>query len=295
MNRRPGLLARLFVALQRMLPQHFLSRLMYGFARIEWAPLRVPSIWLFVRLVGIRMDEAAQPDPMQYPHLNALFTRALKPGARPLEPDPDSVLSPVDGVLSQIGVIEDGNLIQAKGHSYSLRDLLGVEANAHSPFDGGSFATLYLSPQDYHRIHMPLAGDLTEMSHHAGRLFSVNAVTTALVPGLFARNERVVCLFETGAGPMALVLVGAMLVGGIDTVWAGKVVPSPDQGQRRWIYLLDADRVSLDKGAEMGRFNMGSTVILLFPPGALTWDPGLGPGSVVQVGQRLGRCRPVAG
>ncbi len=286
----PGLFARLFVALQQVLPQHFLSLLMYGLARVEWTPLRVPLVWLFVRLTGIRMDEAAQPKLGDYPHLNALFTRALRPGLRPFDPDPTSVLSPVDGTLSQIGIIEDGRLVQAKGHTYALRDLLGDKDEAPSPFDGGAFATLYLSPKDYHRIHMPLAGDLRGMRHLDGRLFSVNAITTALVPGLFACNERVVCLFDSEPGPMAMVLVGAIFVGGIDTVWAGQVTPvRRGDRQRRWTYDQAVNRVSLDRGAEMGRFNLGSTVILLFPPRAVTWDADLAPGSAVRVGQRIGR------
>jgi phosphatidylserine decarboxylase len=295
-DREPGLFARLYVAVQQVLPQHFLSLLMYGLARVQWAPVRVPLVWLFVRLTGIRMEEAAHPNPGHYPNLNALFTRALRPGLRPLDPDPESVVSPVDGTLSQIGVIEDGRLVQAKGHHYALRDLLGITTEEHSAFDGGAFATLYLSPKDYHRIHMPLDGDLAQMRHLDGRLFSVNAVTAALVPGLFSRNERVVCLFESKAGPMAMVLVAAIFVGGIDTVWAGKVTPAAPSGRRpRWNYDLDANRVHLDRGAEMGRFNLGSTVILLFPPGTVTWDRDLGPGSPVRVGQRIGRCNSAAG
>jgi len=285
----PGLLARAFVGLQHLLPQHLLSGLMYRLARVEWSPLRTPLIWVFIRVTGIRMAEAAEPDPRRYRHLNALFTRALRPELRPPDPDPAAVLSPVDGTLSQLGTIEAGRLIQAKGRDYGLVDLLGGDAEAERQLTGGSFATLYLSPKDYHRIHMPLAGELRGMTYLPGRLFSVNTITAALVPGLFARNERVVCRFETPAGPMAMVLVGAIFVGGIETVWAGEVTPTSAAGSKT---NAPADRqaqaVRLERGAEMGRFNLGSTVILLFPPGAVSWDPGLAPGSPVRMGQRIG-------
>lgn len=284
-----GALARLYVGLQGVLPQHGLSRLMYRLARIEWPPLRIPLIWAFIRVTGIRMGEAVEPDPRRYGHLNALFTRALRPELRPLDPDPAAILSPVDGTLSQIGLIAKGRLIQAKGQDYELRELLGGDAEAARQFQGGAFATLYLSPKDYHRIHMPLAGELTGMAHLAGRLYSVNGTTAALVPGLFARNERVICRFATQAGPMAMVLVGAIFVGGIETVWAGEVTSRSRAGQRAKGTADRAGRaVRLDRGAEMGRFNLGSTVILLFPAGALTWDQALAPGSSVRMGQRIG-------
>lgn len=285
----PGPFARLYVGLQGLLPQHALSRLMYRLARVEWAPLRIPMTWAFIRLTGIRMADAAQGDPRRYQHLNALFTRALMPGARPLDPDPGAILSPVDGTLSQIGTVTGGRLIQAKGQDYTLGELLGGDREAEKQFDGGVFATLYLSPKDYHRIHMPLAGELAEMWHHAGRLYSVNGTTAALVRALFARNERVVCRFETQVGPMAMVLVGAIFVGGIETVWAGEVTPATMAGtgvnasaNQQW------QRVHLGRGAEMGRFNLGSTVILLFPRATVAWIPDLVQGSKVQMGQRIG-------
>lgn len=283
---------RLFVAFQHLLPQHLLSSLMYRLTRVEWRPFKALLIGGFIRAFDIRMEEAAESDPSAYPSFNALFTRALRPEARPLDPAPEAVLSPVDGTVSQIGSIRDGMLIQAKGHGYSVRDLLGGPPDAGRSFDGGAFATIYLSPRDYHRIHMPLAGTLTEMIHIPGRLFSVNAATTALVPGLFARNERVACLFSGDAGPMAVVLVGAIFVGGIETVWHGEVTPSASRGAiQRWRY--DAASIRLERGAEMGRFNMGSTVILLFPRGAVTWDQGLAAGDQVRIGQRIGsRGRP---
>lgn len=288
-----GPLARVFVGLQYLLPQHLLSGLMYRLARVEWSPLRTPLIWVFIRITGIRMAEAAESNPRRYPHLNALFTRALRPELRPIDPDPSAVLSPVDGTLSHLGTIEHGRLIQAKGRDYGLLDLLGGDREAERLFAGGSFATLYLSPKDYHRIHMPLAGELRAMVYLSGRLFSVNTVTAALVPGLFARNERVVCRFETPAGPMAMVLVGAIFVGGIEVVWAGEVTPASAAGGKAKAHAdRQAQGVSLERGAEMGRFNLGSTVILLFPSGAVTWDPNLAPGSPVRMGQRIGTIAP---
>jgi phosphatidylserine decarboxylase len=262
---------------------------MYRFARIEWAPLKNLMIRAYVRLVGVDLRAAAQPELTAYPHLNAFFTRALRPEARPLDPDPRAVLSPVDGTISQVGTITDGRIIQAKGLDYSVRDLLGGWGEAHHLFDGGRFATIYLSPRDYHRIHMPLAGELAEMTYFGGRLFSVNQTTAAQVPGLFARNERVLCLFGTDLGPLAMVLVGAIFVGGIETVWEGEVAPAlPGLRSRRWHYTGAMARVQLDRGAEMGRFNLGSTVILLFPADALVWDPTLVPGRTVRLGQRIG-------
>jgi phosphatidylserine decarboxylase len=288
-DRKPKLAAHLFVALQHILPQHFLSRLMYRLARVEWAPVRRLSLRAFVRLVGIDMSEAAEPDLQAYPHLAALFTRALRPNARAMDPDPRAVLCPVDGTISQLGAITDGRIVQAKGHDYSVRDLLGGRTEMHHLFEGGRFATIYLSPKDYHRIHMPLAGDLVEMLHLGGRLFSVNAIAAALVPGLFARNERVVALFGSDAGPMALVLVGAIFVGGIETVWEGEVTPGLSGVTcRRWHYTGKSNRVHLDRGDEMGRFNLGSTVVLLFPATAIDWDPALRPGAKVRLGQRIG-------
>jgi phosphatidylserine decarboxylase len=284
MSAPAGLFAQAYVALQYGLPQHLLSALMYGLARVRWAPVRVPLVWLFIALTGIRMEEAEEPDPGAYPHLNALFTRTLRPDLRPIDPDPQAVLSPVDGVLSQFGTIEDGRLIQAKGLDYTVADLLGGSGAAAHPFDGGVYATLYLSPKDYHRIHMPVAGDLTGMIHRDGRLFAVNAITAGLVPGLFVRNERVICRFATEVGPMAMVLVGAIFVGGIETVWAGPVTPARAADPLRQA----TGAVRLESGAEMGRFNLGSTVVLLFPPGAVGWDPALVPGSQVRMGQRIG-------
>ncbi len=285
----PRLQARLFVALQHLLPQLWLSERMYRLARIQWRPLKALLIRTFARLYRIDMGEALEPDLTAYAHFNAFFTRALKPDARPLDPDPQAILCPVDGAISQLGTITEGRLIQAKGRDYSVQDLLGLEEKELHPFDGGHFATIYLSPNDYHRIHMPLTGQLNQMTHVPGQLFSVNATTAERVPGLFARNERVICRFDTEAGPMAMILVGAIFVGGMETVWAGEITP-PHSGKdlQRWDYPVDGPRILLTRGEEMGRFNLGSTVILLFPPGRAHWEPSLAAGDKVRLGQRLG-------
>ncbi len=279
--------ARPFVALQWLLPHHLLSAGMYALTRVRWRPFKDFLIRRFVRLYGVDMGEAAESDTRAYPHFNAFFTRRLRADARPLATEPTAVLGPADGVLSQAGSLDAGRLLQAKGVNYDLTDLLGGERQWARRFEGGLFATVYLSPRDYHRVHMPMEGRLKRMLHVPGRLFSVSPLTTALVPGLFTRNERVVCLFETAVGPMAVILVGAVFVGGIDTVWAGCVAPA---GRRvsRWNYAEPLPAVTLERGAELGRFNMGSTVILLFPPGRVRWDPDLRPGRRLRMGEALG-------
>jgi phosphatidylserine decarboxylase len=282
----PGRGARLFVALQQALPQHLLSSLMYRLARVRWRPLKNLLIRALAQLYRIDMRDAAEPDPLAYPSFNAFFTRALRPDARRQDPDPRAISSPVDGTMSQIGRISAGRIVQAKGQDYSVEELLGGDLERARAFDGGTFATIYLAPRDYHRIHMPLSGTLDWMRHVPGHLFSVNGITAALVPGLFARNERVVCGFRTEAGTMAMVLVGAIFVGGIETVWAGEVTPEkactgplPTNA--------DIGPIHLERGAEMGRFNLGSTVILLFEPGRVSRDDRLSPGQRLRLGQRL--------
>lgn len=276
-----------FIALQQALPQHALSGLMYRLARLRWRPLKDLLIWTLRRLYRIDMSEAERSDPRAYPHFNAFFTRALRPGARPLDPDPRAILCPVDGRISQIGRISAGRVIQAKGQDFSVAELLGGDAERAAAFMDGSFVTLYLAPGDYHRIHMPLAGTLVWMRHLPGRLFSVNATTAERVPGLFARNERVVCQFQTDAAALAMVLVGAIFVGGIETVWAGEITPARMRGRSKRL-ASDASPVRLERGAEMGRFNLGSTVILLLEPGRASWDETLESGHKVRLGQRLG-------
>ena len=281
--------ARLFVAMQYLLPQHLLSRQVHRLTRCRVKPVKNALIGAFVRHFRPDMSDAADPEPRDYPSFNAFFTRSLRPGSRASEPDPAALVSPVDGTVSQIGRLEGSSLLQAKGHHYSLEALLGRDSAWAKRFAGGSFATLYLAPYNYHRIHMPAAAALRSAWFVPGRLFSVNAVTAAAVPGLFARNERVICAFEEGPLAFALALVGALFVGSISTVWHGDVTPcSP---RRPADLPIDTGRAPqrLQRGAELGRFNMGSTVILLLPPGTAEWLPQLQPGSPVRVGQRIGQ------
>jgi phosphatidylserine decarboxylase len=281
--------ARLFVALQYLLPQHFISRLAYRITRSRVPLVKNALIRSFVGNFHPDMSEAEQPDPLQYESFNAFFTRALRAQARPSDPDPAVLVSPVDGTVSQIGRLDGSWLVQAKGHAYTLESLLAADLSWVARFRGGAFATLYLAPFNYHRVHMPLRGALRAAWYVPGQLFSVNATTTAGVPGLFARNERVVCVFGHEALTFAVVLVGALLVGSIATAWHGEVTPRAVRGCAD--LPLDGSRAALDleKGAELGRFNMGSTVILLLPPGSSEWLPGLAPGSSVRVGQALAR------
>lgn len=281
-------LERLFVAVQYLLPHHLLSRLMYRLTRSEWRVLKDRLIRTVIRLYDVDLSEAANPDPAAYRSFNDFFTRALRPDARPQSDDPRAILSPADGLVSELGDIRSGRLFQAKGRDYSLLELLGGDGLWAERFLGGRFATIYLSPRDYHRVHAPLSGALSRMIHVPGRLFSVNPITTRWVPGLFSRNERVVCLFETQAGPLAVILVGAIFVASIDTVWAGPVAPAYRQ-VRRWDFAQERPLVELERGAELGRFNMGSTVILLLGPGMAEWDPALVPGAKLRQGQSLGR------
>jgi len=282
---------RLFSLYQYLLPQHILSRAMYHWARhrIAWLTrLQIRSwIWLF----GVNMEEAVSPHPEDYPHFNAFFTRALREGARPLATSVDAAVCPVDGCISQVGTATEDRLLQAKGWDYSLMDLLGGSAARATPFYGGQFATLYLAPKDYHRIHLPLAGRLQEMVYLPGRLFSVSPRTVNGIPRLFARNERVVSVFETAAGPLALVLVGAIFVGSIETVWAGQITPPYRRYPHRWVYR---DGLFFEKGEEIGRFNMGSTVILIWPPATIQWQSNLNSGSRVQMGQIIGRLKNIS-
>ena len=237
------------------------------------------------------MSEAANPDLNAYPSFNDFFTRALKPGVRPLDQARNSITSPADGVVSQAGAIVDGEIFQAKGKSFSAIDLLGGDAERAQPFHDGLFTTIYLSPKDYHRLHMPLGGLLTEMVHIPGRLFSVNQATTENVPGLFARNERVACLFDTPAGPMALVLVGAIFVSSIETTWHGVVTPPTIETVRNWRYSSNSETpvAEFEKGQEMGRFNMGSTIIVLFGKDAVEWQADFIAGKAVNMGEAIGR------
>lgn len=244
----------------------------------------------FLRRYDVDMREAQIEDPLAYESFNDFFTRALKPDARPLDATPGAVLCPADGSVSQAGRIVGGRIFQAKNHHFDLLDLLGGDAERAAPFTDGSFATIYLSPRDYHRVHMPVSGVLREMVYVPGRLYSVNPLTARSVPGLFARNERVVCIFDTPAhGPMALVLVGAMIVASVQTVWAGRIAPHrPDLVVTRY---QGAQAAQLAQGAEMGRFLLGSTVVALFGRDRVDWTDLAEPGGAVRMGQALGRAR----
>ncbi|MDR5861305.1 phosphatidylserine decarboxylase [Halomonas eurihalina] len=273
-------LAKLFALIQYPLPHHALSRLVGRLAdcRVPW--IKDLAIRAFIRRFGVDMNEARQPNPSAYASFNDFFTRPLKEGTRPLGED---LVSPADGTLSRFGAIEARRLIQAKGHEFTVSELLGGDDDTAFRFHGGSFATVYLSPRDYHRVHMPLAGTLREMTYVPGRLFSVNAATTRHVPRLFARNERLVCHFDTEHGPMALVLVGAMIVAGIETVWAGQITPLPRSGVQR---IRFDTPVHLEKGEEMGRFKLGSTVVMAFAE-PVDFVPGERERKV-QMGENLG-------
>lgn len=283
--------ARAFVALQYLLPHHLLSALAYQVTRSTLRPLKNALIGGFVRRFHPDMADAEQPDPFAYESFNAFFTRALRQRTRPADPDPATIVSPVDGSVSQVGDLDGSWLIQAKGHAYTLESLLATDGSWAEPFRGGGFATLYLAPFNYHRIHMPLEATLRAAWYVPGQLFSVNATTAASVPGLFARNERVVCIFAAGPFTFALVLVGALFVGSISTAWHGEVTPS--RTRRRTELPLDASRtgLTLPRSAEVGRFNMGSTVILLVPPARAAWLPTVAPGSAVRVGQAIARLQ----
>ncbi|MCB1732864.1 MAG: phosphatidylserine decarboxylase [Halieaceae bacterium] len=277
---------KIFIFLQHILPQHLLSRWVGWLARLEhpvW--LKNWLVHVFIRHFGVNMAEAADPDPTRYPSFNAFFTRPLREGARPLAQA--DILCPADGAISQLGAIEGGRIFQAKGQSFSAWELLGGDTERAPLFDGGRFATIYLSPRDYHRVHMPLAGRLTASRYIPGDLYSVNQVTAANVPRLFARNERLVCHFDTEVGPMAMVLVGAMIVASVDTVWAGQVCPGRSAcADHR--YEDHAPAIQIGKGEEMGRFKLGSTVIALFGPGMANLEGLFSPGDSVRMGQRIG-------
>ena len=269
------------------LPQHALSRLMQRATRLRWRPVKDLTVRWFIHQYGVDMTEALEPNLAAYPTFNAFFTRALRRNARPQPGSPVKVISPADGILSSYGDIHDGTLIQAKGRDYRLDELLAGDTQWTAAFQNGRYLTVYLSPSDYHRVHMPATGQLLGMTHVPGRLFSVAPHTVRTVPRLFARNERVVSYFSTRGGPMAVILVGAVGVGGIETVWHGKVTPPRGRRVRRWEYQ-DRAPVALARGVEMGRFNMGSTVIVLFGPGQVNWSDELRWGERIRMGAAVG-------
>lgn len=272
---------RLFLQAQRVVPQHQLSRVVGKVAASENPIVKNIVIQAFKSKYDIDLSIAEQNNPLQYKSFNEFFTRALKQGVRQIDSDSRSIVSPADGAISQIGQITDGEVFQAKGQSFSVEQLVG-DPQLAAPFKQGQFATVYLSPRDYHRVHMPFAGTLTETLYVPGELFSVNQVTAENVPNLFARNERMVCLFDTEIGRMAVVLVGAMIVAGIETVATGKVKPNGRLD-------LQQHHLELQKGDELGRFYLGSTAIVLFEPKTMAWDAKFKAESIVVMGERLGQ------
>ncbi|WP_069470647.1 archaetidylserine decarboxylase [Candidatus Marithrix sp. Canyon 246] len=272
------------ILLQYIIPQHILSRLVLKFTRLKLGGFTHWLIKRFINLYKVNMNIAESPNISDYNSFNQFFTRSLKATARPLAAT--DIISPVDAQISQIGKINNGSLIQAKGRYFQLDDLLAGQTDMVNLFKQGLFTTLYLAPKDYHRIHMPITGRLKDMVYVPGRLFSVNQRTSRAVPNLFARNERVICLFETELGPMAMILVGALFVGSIDTVWAGTVAPSRLSSIKRWNYSEPV----LEKGAEMGRFNMGSTVIILHDAQHVAWLSELKPQQNLNMGEGLAQA-----
>jgi phosphatidylserine decarboxylase len=282
-NASSALSHRLAVLPQYLLPKLALTRAFGAFASSEAGALTTAAINAFIRRYGVNMAEAADPAVASYRSFNQFFTRALKPGARPLAAA--AWTCPVDGSISQFGAIERDRILQAKGRRYTTTALLGGDATLAAPYIDGLFATLYLSPRDYHRVHMPADGRLRRMIHVPGELFSVNPTTARTVPGLFARNERVVCVFEGPHGPFVMVLVGATIVGSMATVWHGVVNPPRPGAVRQWHY--HGDDVALRQGDEMGRFLLGSTVVLLLPRGPWRFNPAWAPGGAIRVGEAM--------
>lgn len=279
------------VLLQHVLPHHLVSRVVLGFTRVRWRPLKNLITGLFVRGFRPDMSDAVEPDPLAYGSFNEFFTRALRPGARPLAGDDATLASPVDGTVSQLGDIAENRLLQAKGRYYTLEALLAGAAPQWAPrFRAGSFATIYLAPYNYHRIHMPTDGTLREIWYVPGRLFSVNAAAAAGVRDLFARNERLVLLFDGPVGAFAVVFVGALNVGSMATVWHGDVTPRRPRRGCALPLPPEGERFRA-RGAEIGRFNMGSTVILLFERDRAALAGRLANGSVVRMGEDIGRIR----
>jgi phosphatidylserine decarboxylase len=280
----------LFVLMQYLIPQDWVSRLVGRLASSQQPFVRTLFIGWFAKRFSVNMAEAEKSDLSAYISFNEFFTRSLKADARPLSAGENDVICPADGVISQLGHIEQGKIFQAKGKDYSVEALLGADLALAQAFTGGCFATVYLSPRDYHRVHMPVSGRLRKMIYVPGKLFSVNKITSERVDSLFARNERLVCVFDTENGPMALVLVGAMIVAGIETIWSGHVCPNNDL-LFEVDYSDNTSPVVLKKGDEMGRFKLGSTVVAVFGAGILDLNPDLAAGSAVNMGQKLGAGR----
>ncbi len=287
-----ALIDKLKVWPQYLLPHYLLTDFMFFLTHSKLRVWKNKFIRWFARHYQVDMSLAINEDLTAYENFNEFFTRPLKPESRPVCPDSNCVACPVDGTVSQAGVIDHESIIQAKGHHYSLAQLLASQTEWIDKFRNGGFVTIYLSPKDYHRIHMPIDGELKQMTYVPGQLFSVSPATTREIPGLFARNERVLCLFDTAAGPMAVILVGAMIVGGIETVWHGTITPPHGKRLAHWRYshpdtATESRRVALQKGDELGRFNMGSTVILLFAEKRIQWDSHVVADAPVVMGSKI--------
>jgi len=279
---------KIFAFIQMLLPHHFLSSIMYKITRIEMKWFKNFFITKFIGIYDVDMSQAQNENVQNFKCFNEFFTRPLKPEARPIAEGEKTILSPVDGTVSEIGRIKSGQIFQAKGKNYSLETLVGGSPERAQFYEDGYFATLYLSPRDYHRIHMPISGHIREMVHVPGRLFSVSPSTARSVNSLFARNERVVAGFSTDAGPMAMILVGAIFVSSMETVWAGTITPPNGKNLRQWSYDTQ-DPINLERADEMGRFNMGSTVILLFSKDSIQWEEHLKCGTKIQFGEKIGQ------
>ena len=271
---------------QYILPKHLVSRMVGKLAAAQAGRITQFLITQFIKAFNINMKEALHEEPSAYKTFNEFFTRPLKPGLRPIAQGDNVLCQPVDGRVSQFGDIIGDKVFQAKGHDYSLTTLLGGKPELAQCFKGGKFVTIYLAPRDYHRIHMPIAGQLTDTLHVPGELFSVNPLTAQNVPGLFARNERVVTIFDTHVGKVALVLVGATIVASIETVWSGNITPPAGKYVQHWQH--EGEDISLDKGEEMGRFKLGSTVVLCFEPNSIAFED-LSAGDVTRLGEILAK------
>lgn len=280
---------RLFILFQHVVPQHLLSRLVGKIADCQTPWVKNTFIKWFAKKYQINMTEAREEIPTNYPSFNAFFTRELKDGARTIDMDATQIASPADGAISQLGKIEHGRIFQAKGRGYGLATLLGGDQERAKDFIDGEFATIYLSPRDYHRVHMPVKGTLTHTTYVPGDLFSVNQTTAEGVDQLFARNERLVAYFDTEYGPMAMVLVGAMIVAGIETVWSGQEAPALKRPVHTSFSPTSPEPITLEKGEEMGRFKLGSTVVLLFSKEQISWAEELAAESPVELGKMIAK------
>ncbi|MET0356679.1 MAG: archaetidylserine decarboxylase [Cellvibrio sp.] len=276
---------KLFIKLQHWVPQHGLSRLAGKIASSRNSFIKNTFIKWFVKRYQVDMSLAAEENPTAYASFNDFFTRELKPGIRPICGEPTAIVCPADGAVSQLGKIANGRIFQAKGQDYSAEELLGGDSALAQEFADGDFATIYLSPKDYHRVHMPYGGKLRMMVSIPGELFSVNTVTAENVPRLFSRNERVAAIFDTDIGPMAIVLVGAMIVAGIETVWDGQIAPMGSGEPETSLYPYQ--NITLERGAEMGRFKLGSTAVILFAKDKIIWEPQFISGAATRVGVKL--------